>query len=241
MKSGTRDIVISALGRARMEPYLMATGDNKKKALALYRWSVMLTASIQETLGLTEVILRNAIDNKLQDWNNIQQGETTSWLLHEPASPLRSLTQGKRTEALKRAKKSAELRPSSHPRWQDDVTHDDVLAHTMFGMWKDILPNHADGADPTKTPNSNRMRLWEEALRGAFPHTNDPDGKKTYWHVTHIHGLRNRVSHMDSLLNVDVLDRINDAFTLVRSVDPVLAQWLTGTSTVSAVFSKKPW
>lgn len=110
----------------------------------------------------------------------------------------------------------------------------------MFGMWKDILPNHAPGADPEKVENRNRVRLWEEAVGNAFPHIEDPSGEKTYWRVAHLHELRNRVSHMDSLLNVDVLDLANDAFMLVASIDPILRNWLTGTSTVSAVHKKKP-
>lgn len=85
-----------------MAPYLTAAGGNKKEALALYSWSVELTAAIQETLGITEVILRNAIDNQLQTWNektlSSDQGNknggncTISWLLDTPAAPLRSLT-----------------------------------------------------------------------------------------------------------------------------------------------------
>ncbi|QFQ01511.1 hypothetical protein CUROG_00535 [Corynebacterium urogenitale] len=45
---------------------------------------------------------------------------------------------------------------------------------------------------------------------------------------------------MDSLLNVDVLDVIGDAFSLVGSIDPVLEQWLTGTSTVKKIYSARP-
>ena len=225
MKSSDRGRVIEALGAARMSPYLTAAGGNKKEALALYRWSVELTAAIQETLGITEVILRNAIDNQLQTWNEKtlssdqenQNGEdgTASWLLDAPAAPLRSLTQGKRMDALSRAEKSAKRRPLDHPRHGQPVTHDDVLAHTMFGMWKDILPNHAPEADAEKTENKNRVRLWQEAIEKAFPYIQDPSGEETYWRVAHLHELRNRVSHMDSLLNIDALDLTNDAFTLV--------------------------
>ncbi|MBC6798104.1 hypothetical protein CRD18_10935, partial (plasmid) [Corynebacterium sp. LK31] len=234
MKSSNRRKIISALGTARIAPYLAAAGGNEKKALSLYRWSVELAASTQEMLGLTEVFLRNAIDAQLQIWNNTEKGYQTSWLLHDPASPLRSLTEGKRKSALNLATKSARRRPANHFRHGQQVTHDDVLAHTMFGMWKDILPNHAPDADPLKTENRNRMTLWTGAVINAFPHIEDLNGEKTYWRVAHLHELRNRVSHMDSVLNVDVLDIVNDAFELVGSIDPDLAIWLTGTSTVHA-------
>lgn len=45
---------------------------------------------------------------------------------------------------------------------------------------------------------------------------------------------------MDSLLNVDAPDVIGDAFSLVRSINPVLEQWLTGTSTVKKIYSTRP-
>lgn len=239
MKSATRDTIVGALGEARMAPYLAAAGGNKKRALALYRWSVELGTSVQQTLGITEVLIRNAMNNRLQAWNWSETGNP-SWLLAEPASPLRSLTQGKRREALRRARKSAAQRSSAHPRYGAEITHDDVLANTMFGMWKDILPNHAPDAEPEKRENKNRVRMWDEALEAAFPYVEDPDGQTTYWRVVHLQQLRNRVSHMDSLLNVDVLDVLNDAFSLVGSIDPVLEQWLTGSSTVRKIYRLRP-
>ena len=234
MKSAMRDTVVSALGAARMAPYISAADGNKKKALALYRWSVQLGASVQETLGITEVILRNA-----QEGNRRETGNP-SWLLEAPASPLRGLTEGKRREALRRARNSAENRSAQHPRHGAAITHDDALANTMFGMWKDILPNHDPDAEPERRENRNRVRMWKEALEAAFPHEVDPDGQTTYWRVAHLHLLRNRVSHMDSLLNVDVLDVIGDVFSLVGSIDPVLEQWLTGTSTVKKIYAACP-
>lgn len=239
MKASTRDKVVNALGAARMAPYLSATAGNKKEALALYRWSVELGASIQETVGIVEVLIRNAMDAQLQRWNYQETGNA-SWLLEPPASPLRSLTQGKRREALTRTEKAASQRAVNHPRFGADITHDDVLANTMFGMWKDLLPNHAPYADPEKRENMNRSRMWEEALVGAFPNEDDPIAEKTYWRVAHLHLLRNRVSHMDSLLNVDVPDVMRDAFFLVRSIDPLLEQWLSGTSTVNKIYSARP-
>lgn len=241
MKSSKRKKIIENLAKPRIEPYLEAVGGNEKNALALYRWGVAMTASVQETLGITEVFLRNSIDTQLQKWNSEKLGQpSASWLLEDPARPLRSLTQGKRLEAKRRAQKSADRRPASHFRHGQAITHDDVLAHTMFGMWKDILPNHAPNADPGRTENKNRLTLWEEAVKDAFPRVDDSNGEKTYWRVAHLHDLRNRISHMDSLLNVDILDITKDAFALTESIDPDLATWLTSTSTVSAVHRKRP-
>lgn len=234
-----RTKVIDALHRSRMRPYLDATQQNEKRALALYRWHSELTAACQPVLGATEVILRNAMDRRLQDWNNEETGGTHSWLLSDPVAPLRSLSAGKRKEANERARKAFKNRPTSHRRYGQAITHDDVLAQVTFGLWKELLPNHQPGAGNT-TENNNRMRLWREALEPTFPNVNDPDGETTFWRVAHVHSLRNRVSHMESILDIDVLDIIQDSFDLLKSIDQGVANWITGASKVKTVFRDKP-
>jgi hypothetical protein len=234
-----RTKIIDAFHRVRMRPYLDAAHQNEKNALALYRWHSELTAACQVVLGATEVILRNAMDRRLQTWNDAESGSTQSWLLSDPATPLRSLSAGKRKEAKDRAQKAFNKRPTSHRRYGQAVTHDDVLAQITFGLWKELLPNHQPGAGNT-TENNNRIRLWHEALEPTFPNVSDPDGSVTFWRVAHVHSLRNRVSHMESLLDVDVLDIIQDAFDLLRSIDRDVANWVTGGSKVKAIYRERP-
>lgn len=235
----SRSRVINALSPVRMRPYLDLCEGNEKKALELYRWHGELTAAVQTVLGIVEVILRNAIDTQLQIWDQSNRDGAKSWLLEEPAAPLRSLTSHKRLSALQRAKASAAYRSPHHYRYRQEITHDDVLAQVMFGMWKDLLPNHAPNAGQN-LDNQNRERLWGEAIRLAFPKITDPVGKETYWRVAHLHMLRNRVSHMEPLLNLDVADYMRDAYELLGSIDPEVATWLTGVSRVSAILKQTP-
>lgn len=241
MKSSNYEKIIEHLGTSRIEPYLKAAGGDEKKALDLYHWGTQMTAAIQETLGITEVCLRNAIDAELQKWNsNKLKQPGASWLLADPAEPLCSITKDKRNEAKRRAQKSADRRLVNHFRYDQKITHDDVLAHTTLDMWKDILPSYAVGVDIKKSENKNRLVLWNKAIKNAFPYADDPHGEKTYWRVSHVHDLRNRVSHMDSVLNIDILDITENAFALVESIDPVLGNWLMNISTINAVYRKRP-
>lgn len=239
MNRPSRSKVIDALHRSRMRPYLDAARQNERNALALYLWHADLTAAVQTVLSATEVILRNAMDRELQAWNNRTTGGSQSWLLFTPEAPLRSLSAGKRTEAKNRAEKEYQARDDTHYRYGISVSHDDVLAQLMFGVWKDLLPNHQQGAGST-TENANRERLWREALCLTFPNVSDPDGSTTFWRVFHLHHLRNRVSHMEPLLNIDVKDRIDVAFALLRSIDVDVANWVTGSSRVSIVLKQRP-
>ncbi len=237
-----RSKVVAALSPARMRPYLDRCNGNEKAALALYAWHSELTAAVQTVLGNTEVILRNAMDEQLQKWNAQQahQSETTSWLLAKPAFPLRGLVAGKRLDALRRARNQAKARPSTHRRYGVPVNHDDVLAQLMFGVWKDLLPNHHPAANPDSLENRNRMFLWTEALQAAFPRVADPDGSITYRRVTFLHQLRNRVSHMEPLLDINVKLQTQTAFDLVASIDGDVVQWLTGRSKVSQILNNRP-
>lgn len=234
-----RKKIIDALHRSRMQSYLDAAHQNEKGALTLYRWHCDLTAAVQTVLGITEVVLRNAMDRRLQAWNDARSVGTQSWLLSEPEAPLRSLSAGKRKEANDRAAKEFNARSVGHRRHGAPVSHDDVLAQVMFGLWKDLLPNHQPAAG-NSTENANRDRLWSEALVSAFPNADDPNGETTFWRVAHVHQLRNRVSHMEPLLNIDVRDRVNDAFDLVRSIDHDVANWVSGGSRVSEILNQKP-
>lgn len=240
VNAATRRKVIEALHRSRMQPYLDEAHQNDKNALTLYQWHSNLTAAaVQSVLGLTEVVLRNAMDRSLQQWNDTQSGGTQSWLLGEPEAPLRSLTAGKRKEAKQRAQKEFSARDTAHNRYGMPVSHDDVLAQVTFGLWKEVLPNHLPGAG-ANTENENRRRIWVEALASAFPNVVDPDGEVTFWRVAHVHQLRNRVSHMEPLLKLDVRDRIQDAFDLVRSIDSDVANWVSGGSQVAQILKQKP-
>lgn len=237
--SEKRQRVFDALHRTRLAPYLKAANNREQDALRIYIWHLRLTSSIQELLGVVEVVLRNAIDRELCAWN-IQEGKGASWLLAQPASPLAKLTNGKRPEAVRNAEKTLENRDASHPRHQAAITHDDVLSAVMFGMWKDLMPNHGVGSSENNRENRNRKRMWDEAIINAFPHANDPNGEETYWRILRLHQLRNRASHMDSLLGIDILDRVLDVNNLMKSIDPHVAEWVTSINRVSAVWRERP-
>ncbi|MGD8166049.1 hypothetical protein ACEXOS_002405 [Herbiconiux sp. P16] len=235
----TRRAVIEALHRSRLQPYLDACRQNERDALQLYRWNLQLTAALQEILSVTEVVLRNAIDRQLRTWNADQLGCERSWLLAEPGAPLRSLISRKRKQAIGAASKALLARAPTHPRHGLTPTHDDVLAQVMFGMWKDLLPNHSPNAGST-TENMNREFMWSQAIVKAFPNVPDLTGEDTYWKVSRLHHLRNRVAHMETLIGLDAASLTKDALTLVRAIDVHTHDWLSGMNRVPVVAKARP-
>lgn len=55
----------SVMTNARMNRYLIASGDNKRKAMTLYRKNLQLTQEFFKVISCFEIALRNAIDAKI--------------------------------------------------------------------------------------------------------------------------------------------------------------------------------
>ncbi|MEU1526452.1 hypothetical protein ABZ413_30075 [Nocardia rhamnosiphila] len=243
-KHATIVAVNKHLHPVRLATYTAHCGNDPFRALELYKWNLQLSASFQQVLAITEVALRNAIDEQLRTWNASQHHRTIAgathsrdWLL-DPARPLNSMTRDSRRTAEKHANEAKDNRDPGHPRKSATVTHDDLLAQITFGVWTKLLPTQ-----DTKDQNYRaRQILWRQALRHAFPHrpANDPDGIILADRAGRLHGLRNRVSHMEPLLNVHITARHNDALRLLGAISPEVRDWCAGMNTVVEVGRRCP-
>ncbi|MEU4646042.1 hypothetical protein [Nocardia fluminea] len=105
----TRATIIAVnkhLHPVRLATYSARCGNDPFLALELYKWNLHLSAAFQQVLAISEVALRNAIDQQLRTWNAYQPHHTRTgathgadWLI-DPARPLNSLTRGSRRTAL---------------------------------------------------------------------------------------------------------------------------------------------
>ncbi|MCT6735399.1 hypothetical protein [Rhodococcus qingshengii] len=227
---------------ARFATYRAQCGNDPHTALELYKWNLALSSAFQPVLAITEVALRNAIDEQLRVWNqkqrNIQTGSQCSadWLL-DPAKPLNSMTRNSRKTAYKHADEADGARHVAHPRKGATISHDDLLAQLTFGVWPKLLPT-----DDRKDANYRaRQILWNQALRHAFPHAqDDAKGIVLASRAHRLHGLRNRVSHMEPLLSVNITARHNDALRLLGTISPEIRDWCSGLSRVIEVKRRCP-
>lgn len=232
----------------RMAPYLAKCHNDPSLTLELYRWNVQLAAAFQEVLAITEVAMRNSMDAQLRIWNAAQppnpQTHVTygeSWL-DAAARPLNGLVGAAKKAARERADDADMDRAPVHPRKGITPTHDDVLSQITFGVWLKLLPSDEHSMEPAGSKKHGifvaRQVLWRDALTHAFPHSTDPTGHEITNRVTHLRGLRNRVAHMESLLNltsVDIATRHNNALRLLGSISPAVRDWCSGVSRVKEV------
>ena len=244
--------IFKSLHPSRLAHYRSLSGGQDADALALYEWNIEVAAALQDPLGVAEVAVRHAIDSQLCGWSQ-QHAGAPEWIDHRAGIPYLSgpnVFTTTRHNLYKAADQSRRARPANHPRHGDAITHDDLVAHVMFGTWANLLPEKFDAGwlDPNGHPVQNQVNLqarrdlWRNCLHGGFPLVqHDPRGYGTGNKVRDLRKLRNRVSHMDSLLYVDVRhqhDRV--LLPLLNSISHELRDWVVGRSKVEAVLTQRP-
>jgi len=244
--------IFKCLHSSRLAHYRAVAGGQDADALTLYAWNIELASALQDPLGIAEVAVRHAIDTQLCAWSQ-QHAGSPEWINHVAGIPHlsgpRVFTTTHR-KLYKAADQSRRARAARHPRHGDAITHDDLVAHVMFGTWASLLPEKFDASwvDTNGNPVQNQVNLqarrdlWRNCLRAGFPNVKqDPRGYGTGNKVRDLRKLRNRVSHMDSLLYVDV-NHLHDRvlLPLLNSISHDLRDWVEGRSKVRAVLAQRP-
>lgn len=235
----------AALSKPRLQPYLIAANGNQDIAMSLYRWNIELSVAFLEILAPTEIIVRNAIDRELRLWNQSRRKpggiHYSEYWTADPAPQL-SMLKKPLDNARFQARKSASSRTESHPRYNSEVNHDDVLAQLTFGTWHRLLPSG-------QPQNKRKRQLWDHALVNAFPFAagNSVDEilkisgeQMVYVRLRNLSQLRNRAAHLESLLEVKVSRRQKEVFDLIRYVDPGMLGWVREVSRIAEVDSRRP-
>ncbi|MEU4190320.1 hypothetical protein AB0E69_00325 [Kribbella sp. NPDC026611] len=226
-----RAAIAARLSAPRLTPYLVASHGNLRDALRLYDWNVEISGAFYESLHQFEVVLRNALDQELCAWNAAQVNAATGaphsrdWLM-DPSHLLLRLTRDDISKARQRAR-SAVRRARQRGR---EHGHSDVLAQLSFGTWRFLLPD----SDP------GRQLLWQQALAKAFPQLScTPADLVT--HVDRIHKLRNRIAHLEPLLDsAMVADRFASMRTVAAAIDPIAEGWIVSRQRITSLLRTKP-
>lgn len=241
--------VLKQLHESRLVHY-RAQCSTDDEVLGLYVWNVQMAAALSEVLGIAEVAVRHAIDTQLCAWSQNLTGNA-EWLDEVKQLPnLNEALNTTRRNLYKAADESRKARPVHHPRHQAAINHDDLVAHIMFGTWGSLLPEkfQAKRVDPQGNPIQNhnnlaaRRQLWRDCLQLGFPNVRqDPRGFNTGNKVRDLRRLRNRVSHMDSLLFVNITNAHDLVLMpLLNSISFDLRDWALEHSRVHDVLARRP-
>ncbi|MFE2961983.1 hypothetical protein [Nocardia tengchongensis] len=237
------DEVSRCLSTPRLAPYLSAAGTDPELALALYHWNVQLAAAFQEVLAVTEIVVRNAVDAELRVWNPTRGRDYITKRAYPPewtdlpAAPIAGVIAKPLAQARGYAKRASTGRGKDHARYRAPICHDDVLAQMSFGVWHKLLPP----ADPAK---AGLQLLWSNALQKAFPlapaAATAPAEVLVHDRLNRLVSLRNRVAHMESLLDVNVPARLSDVFSLLGYISPSTRDWCAGLNRVTEINKARP-
>ncbi|WP_026536035.1 Abi family protein [Arthrobacter sp. H14] len=223
-------VLLRRLSPPRLTPYLEA-GGNLQNAVHLYRWNIDLSGAVYEALHIFEVVLRNAIDEQLCLWNAAQPDpragrlHSSDWLL-DPSALLERLAGRDIPEAKARASKSTRRRPQD----QRQPHHADILAAMSLGTWRFILPSRHD---------AGKQRLWEDAVRHAFPHLTR-SARDLERAVDGVYRLRNRVAHLEPLINSRIEAQLVNMRTVIGAIDQDMLSWFASVERIGNVLKQRP-
>jgi hypothetical protein len=231
LDSAQTRLLSQCLSRPRFARFCIAADHNEREALRLYGWNIELSGAVHESLHFFEVVLRNSMDEQLRSWNQSQVDPMTGnshgrdWLT-DPSRLLERLV-GKN---IRNAQRQSSHRPRDRELTELTTSHDDVLSQLSLGTWRFLLPDRDPG----------RQLLWDQALWRAFPHLGRSSAELVRA-VDGVYRLRNRVAHLEPLLNTGNVSRqLRQMIAIVAEIEPVAATWLTSRQRVSTVLRKRP-
>lgn len=240
MEDATATKILNTLTEQRVAPFKAHFGTSQD-ALVAYEWSLSLGQALLKPIGIVEVSVRNAVDCSLSAWWH-EQGREGTWIdTCDSGMPIPFLDPFVHAAEWRR-------RAKSNKRDREvTVTHDDVIAHTSLGTWRNMIGNPA--AIPFESPSDPQRRsswqatrrqdalcaeLWNRVLKNAFLYI--PKTKRLRLgmsprayvgaRLTRTSQLRNRICHWDNLLCVDIEARYDDLKRLAGAIDPDIGAWL---------------
>ncbi|REJ03929.1 hypothetical protein DY023_16570 [Microbacterium bovistercoris] len=212
------------VGEPRLLRLLADTDGDLLLSQELFAWNVRASGAAMEAIHVFELILRNAIDRELRTWNEGMDG-TPEWLLHPHPYLLRALNPSELSKTVSRARRIA----AEHGR---PVNHDDVLAQMSLGAWRYILPSKA---------NKSKQKLWKVAIKNAFPAwPGNWPAESIVTRVANVHGLRNRVAHLEPLHRYDLRRVRRDMRSVCHAVGPDAARFFVQTERLLPIIESNP-
>jgi hypothetical protein len=187
------------------------------RAIALYEWNMAVSSALFETLGAFEVVLRNAMHERLSVYYSRRYHNSGSWYSLAPL------------DADGRAAVDIAIDRATDKGMQPELPGK-VVAELSFGFWRYLLSK------------KYRNTIWP-AVKSAFP--SHPDGQHLTQAavrepVVQLYFLRNRIAHHEPIFRRDLaVDRSRIIETL-SWICPDTSQWAANRCRVEAIIAQRP-
>lgn len=251
--------VLKVLGQQRMEKFLAQSGNHAGRALKLYAWDAELSAAMGSLIAILEVVLRNKICAAIDIWSDQPPGSNKNWILtpdQNVQSPLSEISKAISGPAINKAQKAKEIRDSGaglftghHLRSGHDLTRDDVIAQVSLTQWKQNFfyrePEMQDDGSikffPDEVTYTRVKAVYEEITHKALsggPSQITPDRASLIMH--HAVLLRNRISHQETLINIDCTAYRQEFLDLLKCLDQDVLAYYTANDPIPEILSRDP-
>ena len=204
----------STFSPERFSTYLQETGGNREKAIHLYVWNTSISAAFYGPLQSLEIILRNALHNRLSE----RYGP--NWY-ENPDMELNVHHRGQIDKA------KARLRQGNHTI-PNVITAPRIIANLSFGFWVFLLQRRYN------------QRLWRPTLRKAFPHVERITSQEVYDFLEDLHELRNRIAHHEPIFSEArhrLRERHRNILKIIGWISPHQKDWVAAHSRVEEILN----
>jgi hypothetical protein len=215
--------IAARLTTDRLTSYLMVSGGDVPKAIALYDWNTGISGAFHEDIGRFEVIVRNAFDHAL-----VAHGAMQGWRI--PWYRRSQLFTGKhRRRALEDiATARSRARRKGHPE-----VHGKVIAELNFGFWRFLCSR------------LYLTSLWVPTLVAAFPHhPRAGDAREIRRDVEdrmqRLHFLRNRIAHHEPIHQRNLQLDHDSLIEVSGWICADTQAWIAATSRTLGVLARHP-
>lgn len=197
----------------RFAPYRAATGGDVRHGIMLYEHNTEMSAAFWVVLGDLEVLIRNAMHERLTAWSDNRYGQP-AWYL-DPGRVFNAKAADDIATARRHA--TANGRPESPGR---------VIAELPLGFWRFMLSSRYERS------------LWLPCLRDAFPGVHGRGMRRdVHDAMRELHVLRNRIAHHEPIHNRPIARFHIIALTLAGWICPVSREWIASRSRVPALLA----
>ncbi|RYE26599.1 MAG: CAAX protease, partial [Sphingobacteriaceae bacterium] len=158
---------------ARMNRYLLASGNNSRKAMTLYRKNLQLTQELFTIISCFEVALRNAIDSKCTTFLGI------NWLKN--GAGFGGIFDNYKCHLTKQNINDAINKLPSY-------NHFKLVAELGFGFWRYMFAKNQYNA-------TNKILLQVFPLKPTSTPVLQYDNKYVFNQLAKLNDIRNRMAH----------------------------------------------
>ncbi|HMR49847.1 MAG TPA: hypothetical protein PKE40_11240 [Arachnia sp.] len=182
----------------------------------MYEWNARAAGAIIQTVALAEVLLRNAMDERLTEWAQ-RRPVQASWLSTVPLDP-RGLADIS----------AARLRATNKGRYTE--VQGKVIAEFSFGFWRYMVARRY------------LTTLWLPALKDAFPHGDPNIGHRRAQverTLSSIGFVRNRAAHHEPIHRRNLMHDLACIISLCQWIHPDAGAWVAASSTLPQVAAER--